>query len=220
MSKIAKINIFSPISVVKFMILLCIIGGLSGCADARSNADSSSTSESSSETDSKESAPESDLISEQIKASIPEPNTDTEITTETETATITNENIVSSKLFEEVYVPYANREKPFVFNTVMTYAQSVDYDTEIVEPTESEIGSIKIIDTTGDYVYFSFLPINDIETISTVSYYQSATNSEVSLNNYSSDGSEKYDEFNTHIIGEQSTKVNGIDDQRIFLFSE
>lgn len=63
------------------------------------------------------------------------------------------------------------------------------------------------------------MPINGIETIMTVSFYQSSNKSEVSLSNYSTDGSVKYDTYNTHIIGDSENTVNTVDEQKKFLFN-
>ena len=126
----------------------------------------------------------------------------------------------SLQLFEDVYLPYANREKTFTFNSVKTFANSCGYTAEIVEPTNDTNATIKISVTNGDYVYFSFSPINSIDTIITVSFYHAISNSEVSLSNFSSDGSASYDTFDTHIIGEQSKKVSGTDAQYSFLFGD
>lgn len=128
------------------------------------------------------------------------------------------ESIVTTELFESVYIPYANREKSFAFDKVKSFAQSTDYEPEIIEPTADDIGTIKLTDTNGDYVYFAFNTVNGVESIMIVSYYQSATNTEVSLANYSSGGSPAYDNFSTHVIGEPEIKVTGTDEQKVFLF--
>lgn len=150
----------------------------------------------------------------------------TEVTTEaestTETSTVAESTTAPEKLstdfFDNVYAPYANRKKPFIFEGVKTFSESCGYKTEITNPSDEDTGEIKIFDDNGDYVYFSFSPINGIETIMTVSFYQASSNSEVSLSNYSSDGSSEYDEFSAHIIGESKTKVKSVDQQRKFLF--
>lgn len=152
------------------------------------------------------------------------PDTTIETSTETPVSSIEFENVTTkenepSDLFKSVYLPYARREKPFLFNAVKAFAQSSNYEIEIDEPTAENIGTIKFIDTTGDYVYFSFNLVNNMETIVSISYYQISSNSEVILNNYSPDGSPKYDEFTTHIIGESSVKVNDPEEQQDFLFN-
>lgn len=144
------------------------------------------------------------------------------IKSQAELDAITNSNTKiedeSLRLFEDIYVPYANREKPFTFESVKTLADSCEYETEIVSATNDTNASIKISTTNGDYVYFAFSPINGINMITIVSFYQASSNSEVSLSNYSSDGSALYDTYDIHIIGDQLKDVNGIDDQRNFLF--
>lgn len=128
------------------------------------------------------------------------------------------ENIIATDLFESVYIPYANREKSFAFDKVKAFVETTDYESEIIEPTADDIGTIKLTDTNEDYVYFAFDLVNGVETIMIVSYYQNTTNSEVSLANYSTDGSPAYDSFSTHVIGEPEIEVTGTDEQRIFLF--
>jgi len=122
-------------------------------------------------------------------------------------------------LFETIYIPYAQREKAFVFDAVKSFVQTTEYKAEITEPTSQDIGSIVLTDENDNYVFFAFNLVNDIEIITTVSYHDAATNSEVSLNNYSSDGSPSYDIFNTHVIGESPNHVNSTDEQRDFLVS-
>ena len=126
--------------------------------------------------------------------------------------------IQSSDLFENVYVHYANREKPFIFEGVKSFAQSSGYQINIIEPTEQELGEIKMIDSNGDYVYFCFLPIDGVEIIRSVSYYHSINNSEVTFSNYSQNDSPEYDQFAVHNIGDSPNYVNNIDEQREFLF--
>lgn len=127
-------------------------------------------------------------------------------------------SITCTELFESIYMPYANREKSFTFNDVKAFMQSTDYDLEIVEPTADDLGTIKTSDDNNDYVYFAFNAVNGTETIMSVSYYQDSTNSEVSLSNYSTDGSSKYDSFSIHVIGEPEKEVAGPDEQKEFLF--
>ncbi|MDE6052854.1 MAG: hypothetical protein K2G55_03640, partial [Lachnospiraceae bacterium] len=125
----------------------------------------------------------------------------------------------STELFEQVYVPYANREKAFAFYAVKTFVSTLGYEIEITEPSEDVLGEIKIIDTNGDYVYLTFYPVNDIETITLVNYHRAETNCEVSMENYSADSSPQLDSFATHIIGEAPVEVTGTDEQRNFLFN-
>lgn len=62
------------------------------------------------------------------------------------------------------------------------------------------------------------MPINGVETIMIISFYQASSNSEVSLDNYSSNGSSQYDQLSTHIIGESQKHVKSVEQQRQFLF--
>lgn len=137
----------------------------------------------------------------------------------TETDTVNTEQMEISQLFKTVYLPYANREQSFIFDAVKSFALSTEYDAEITEPTSEDFGEIKLTDENGDYVYFGFNPINNVETIMIVSYYQASTNSEVSLSNFSSDGSRQYDTYDTHVLGESSVEVSGPDEQQRFLFN-
>ncbi len=132
----------------------------------------------------------------------------------------TQSELKGTDLFEDIYVPYAQREKAFVFTGVKTFAENYGSDFEINEPSENTVTSIKIM-SGDDYVYFAFnLNEENMDIIMTVSYYCSASNSEVSMSNYSTDGSPAYDTFNTHVIGEQPKTVDGVSAQREFLFGE
>lgn len=148
------------------------------------------------------------------KADAPEPTDDSN--------TGTPEELETSDLFKEVYLPYATRENPFMFEAVKTFAQNLNsYTVEITDPTQEDMGSIKIADGNEDYVYFSFSPNSSgIEMIMTLSYHQAATNSEVSLSNLSTDCSPEYDTFHTHILGETELQVDSPDEQKTFLFQK
>lgn len=119
----------------------------------------------------------------------------------------------SSDLFEDIYVLYENHEMPSTFNTVEEFTKDIDYEVEILKPTDEIIGTVKLYDENGDYVYFSFKESKDIYAIVTVGFYQASTNSEVSIDNFNSDTFKYY----THIIGENNKEVIGIDEQREFL---
>lgn len=125
-----------------------------------------------------------------------------------------------SDLFTSVYVPYANREKSWYFRSVKSFAKSCDYSCKITKPTKNRFGQITISDSNGDYVYFGFMSNDDgDEIIMTVSFYQSESDSEVSLSNYSTDNSASYDTFTTHVIGEPDEEVSSTDEQQEFLFN-
>lgn len=132
----------------------------------------------------------------------------------------TSDDSEISDLFKDIYLPYANREKPFAFVAVKEFAQNANsYDVEIQDPTAENIGTITFKDTNGDSVFFAFATNESgIDVIMTLSYHQAATDSEVSLSNYSSDCAPQHDIFDTHIIGEQEIEVNGPDEQQDFLF--
>lgn len=214
------------------LIGLLFTGGLIGCSDKSAPTDASPVSEveskisivskelsTESNTSPKESESQPETESNNLDSSIT-----SEITTEPESEsnykTETIQQIETTELFEQVYVPYANREKSFVFYGVKSFVENLEYDIKITEPSEDDLCSIKIMDTTGDYIFFLFQPVNDIEVISLVSYHCAKTNSEVSMENYSIDGLPKYDKFKTHIIGENATEVSGTDEQRNFLFKK
>ena len=118
-------------------------------------------------------------------------------------------------------MPFASREKSFLFEDVKNYLSTCEYNVEITGADNiDELTSIHVYDSNDDYVYFAFSPINDMDYIMTVNFYQSSTNSEVSLSNYSADGSASYDQYTTHIIGESSKTVKNVDQQRDFLFKQ
>ncbi len=190
---------------------------ITGCA-SNTNSNTPNTEEAS--------AGNEESSKENNKKDTQEPNTesDSQITPEPtdDSNTDTPEELETSDLFREVYLPYATRENPFMFEAVKTFAQSLNsYTVEITDPTQEDIGSIKIADGNEDYVYFSFSPNSSgIEMIMTLSYHQAATNSEVSLSNLSTDCSPEYDTFHTHILGETELQVDSPDEQKTFLFQK
>ncbi len=127
------------------------------------------------------------------------------------------DTIEMSALFETVYLPYVKRENAFDFNSVKAFVQSTSYTTEITEPTEEKIGQIKVLDENGDYAYFAFAPDDGVEVILTLTYFQSASNSEVSFDNY---GSPEYDSYFTHVIGSDEKSVSDVETQIKFLFQQ
>lgn len=126
-----------------------------------------------------------------------------------------------SDLFKFVYLPYAKREKSFDYDAVKNFAESCKsiYNVEIHDPTADDGGSIKLTDDKNNYVYFAFSPVFGVNLIMMVNYYQDSTNSEVTLSNYSFDGSPQYDQFTTHIIGENQIHVDSSEEQQNFLFN-
>lgn len=125
-----------------------------------------------------------------------------------------------SRLFNDVYLPYAKREKAFSFEGVKTFAQNTkEYTVDMKEPGSEDGCFVKFTDENGDYVYFAFSPNEDgTFTIILVSFYQASSNSEVSLSNYSLSSSPEYDTYETHIIGNDPIEVSGVDKQQEFLF--
>ncbi len=143
---------------------------------------------------------------------------ETESTANSEPISDKTETQGVTDLFQEVYLPYANREKPFAFSLVKQFAQNTNYEIDITEPSSEELGTITLTAPNGDYVWFSFRNINDIEIIMTVSYFQLSSDSEVSLSNYSDDGSPLYDIYRTHVLGEPISNVTNTQEQQAFLF--
>ncbi len=128
-------------------------------------------------------------------------------------------SLVGTELFENIYVPFATREKTGIFSGVKEYAPNSGYTYEVVEPTSDTLGSVKFIDGE-DNVFISFLPTDDgIEMISSVTYHYASSNLEVTRANYSTDRVPGNDIFETHIIGRYTQTVDGLDAQREFLFS-
>lgn len=123
-----------------------------------------------------------------------------------------------TKLFEQIYVPFASREKGSAFISVKSLVEASSFKCKVTKPTNSIVGEIKVSAKNGDYVYFSFKPSNGLDVIMTVSYYLKSNNREVSLENYSSDNSFEYDKLTTHKIGKNQKEVSSIKKQRAFLF--
>lgn len=151
--------------------------------------------------------------------SLKEPSTESEIETSDSKNDAEEQNEESLNFFNDVYVPYANREKPFLFEAVKKYAESCNYETSIDAGNADTNASIKFSASNGDCVNFIFSPINEIDMIMLITFHHASSNSEVTFSNYSSDGAAKYDIFKTQIIGNESKQVDGIDEQREFLFS-
>lgn len=200
------------------MLLTVFVFIFSGCGTETAESQENVVTEE----DSQESNAIDDIVQEPDDDPSDESLTSESENNETENPEIDSEdakNVVCTDLFESIYAPYANREKSFIFNDVKAFIQTTDYEQEIIEPTANDLGTIKLIDENGDYVYFAFNVVNGIETIMSVSYYHNSTNSEVSLSNYSTDGSPAYDTFSTHVLGESETEVYGLDEQKNFLFN-
>lgn len=132
---------------------------------------------------------------------------------------------LGSDLFEQIYVPYANRELPSDFYDakahISQYAEDNGCTLEITNATSRAIGTIQVNDSdSGDYVFisYSFTGETNEQHISIVSYYQSSSNSEVSMSNLSGSGVRFHDTYNTHVIGNQEEQVKDIATQREFLF--
>ena len=164
----------------------------------------------------------------ELKSKNASDTTDTDNPTETQNEDAQSEDDNSSEssevsnLFKEIYLPYAQREKPFIFEAVKTLAQNTeDYSVNVQEPTSEDSGTITFTDENGDYVFFSFAPNSaGVNMITILSYHQTATNSEVSLSNYSSDCTPEHDKLNTQIIGEEQNEVSSTDEQQAFLFGK
>lgn len=136
-------------------------------------------------------------------------------------APTTTEAIVSTELFETVYFPYVNREKPFLFEAVKAFAQaqSSNYIVEIIEQADQN-PTITLTDENDNYIFFNFSPANDMNVLMLilVSYHDVSTNTEVSLSNFSTDGSRRYDTFTIHTLGEKRDEIKNPNEQRKFLF--
>lgn len=133
----------------------------------------------------------------------------------TETTTTATED---TALFEDIYAEYVdpakNERRPKVFSVVKTFVESTGYKTEIVN---SE--SIKVFDDNGNYVYFGFKPLDGLDVINLITYYQASSNSEVSQKEYTGTELFKYEILTTHVIGEEEKEVDNIKQQKAFLFN-
>lgn len=193
-----------------YILILCVILLTSGCSSSQSSSINSDNTVEDNESS-------SSTTVESMSSEASEEETFAASTTIESTTTSENE-VIGTKLFETVYFPYANRDNSFAFNSVKTYVESTDYDAEIIEPTSDEVGMITVSEENGDNVFFSFSPINGVETIMTVSYFCSDKQTEVSLSNYSTNGSPQYDCFEVHVLGQNANEVKNVNEQRIFLF--
>lgn len=188
-----------------FLVLVALL--LSGC-DSSSELNSSGSLSSVNDESSEFSQP---VI---FSSELPPESLSTVSNTESESQSV--ENAVTD-LFDEVYLPYAKREYSPNVDDVTAFVESCGFENT----TSSDNGFTEIKVLSGeDYVYFAFTPrsINDSDTFTIISYYQGSTKSEVSLNNYSSNGSYEYDMLQTHILGDSNKDVANVDEQRSFLF--
>ena len=124
-----------------------------------------------------------------------------------------------TKLFEQIYVPFASREEPSYFESVKSMVEASKFKCKITEPTSNDVGTIKVSAKNGDYVVFCFKPLDDLDVIMIVSYHSKRNKREVSLENYSSDDSSEYDKLSTQKEGKSEKEVSSIKKQRTFLFS-
>lgn len=156
-----------------------------------------------------------------------ESETDTNINEETsyttETTTTSDTQAKSLELFEAVYVPYVSRERPCSFDGVRNFAEVNNYKFEAVEPVNNKTpGTIILYGENDDYVYFNFPVIDNKETSMTISFYQGSSHKEVVRNDFSDYDRPSVDIYSTHTYTNgttQTKKVNGIDEQRQFLFN-
>ncbi|MCM1246466.1 MAG: hypothetical protein NC293_12565 [Roseburia sp.] len=126
----------------------------------------------------------------------------------------------STKLFDEIYLPYATREKPFAFSAVKSYIKASGFKSKIVKPSKKESGKITVTAKNGDSVFFAFYECNSLNLIMSVSYHSKKTDREVSLSNYSDNNAAQYDKLTTHIIGDSEEEVESVDEQCSFLFAD
>lgn len=158
-----------------------------------------------------------------ITKSITDTNTEEESGYIIEATTTSDAQAKSLELFEAVYVPYVSRERPCSFDSVKNFAEVNNYKFEAVEPINNEIlGTIILYGESGDYVYFAFPVIDNKETSMTISFYQDSSHKEVIRNDFSDYDRPSVDIYSTNIYVNgttQTQKVNGIDEQRKFLFN-
>lgn len=127
----------------------------------------------------------------------------------------------ATALFNDVYLPFVQREMGHTFDGASIAAQNCGFPYEIKQDGMSGITIYADESRDGDTVWLGFLPNeDDIEMAYCVSYYAKAQNAEVSWNNLSTDGSAEYDFLNTHVLGELENKVDSVEDQAAFLFGK
>lgn len=202
------------LTVLLMAFLACAVSGCSAPAndsipnesEVKSTSFSQEISEESSQSSVSESSSTADTESSIVSTSSTE--SETPQTSETD-------------LFDKVYSPYALRVYSPNNKDVTEFLKGCGFEYSV--STENGFTEIKV--TSGeDYVYFCFAPrtVNgelNFDTFTTISYFNAASNSEVSLNNYSSDGDFEYDTLQTHIIGESSKDARSVTAQRDFVFS-
>ena len=105
----------------------------------------------------------------------------TEVTTisetSVETTTTTAETISSpidgiTELYRTAFLPFADGIGTMTFEEARTIANSLPYKSEITIPTDNDLGQIKIIDESGDYVWMmTYFNSSNIETLSCLTYH-------------------------------------------------
>lgn len=125
-------------------------------------------------------------------------------------------------LFDAIYAPFATRTINPTYNQVINYLSGSNYEYDAKSPSESATKDITVHSKDNeDYVYFAFYDRSSgSSTIMIVSYFQAATRTEVSLSNYSTDGSYSYDQLKTHVLGESNQNIDSVEAQRFFLFGD
>lgn len=100
--------------------------------------------------------------------------TTTETTTEVTTTEVTNnDSLLNAYIDYSDKVGYASFE--IMENLLQAYSDSNGLQLEITEPTDYVMGALKLKKTDENYVYFSFYPLNDVETLCSVQYDLNST---------------------------------------------
>lgn len=119
-----------------------------------------------------------------------------------------------TSLFKDIYENFADNVGSSIYAGVVQVIESSGYKYSIQEPTQDDLGTIKVSDnSSNDIVTLMFYPENDIEKLMLVQYDRGGNSIAVSnqFHNISS-------EYSIH-DGTRST-VDSIDDQKKFIFSK
>lgn len=127
--------------------------------------------------------------------------------------------IKDNNLFNKVYYKIASRDQAHEKDAVTRYLEANDFIFE----EDIELNSLKVEDDNtedGDYVYITFNEMEDepdMELISSISYFLEKEELEAIFSNNSTKKEAKYDNLQTHKLGESNKKVESLEEQVKFL---
>lgn len=163
-----------------------------------------------------------DETTEPAETTKKETTTTEKVTTAPEETTIeeTTEIIfLTTKLYDDIFLHFKDSVGEATFDEIKEYILSLDYNYEITEPTEEDLGTFKVYDESGNYVYICcyLQKSNNIETMATLNYHNAETENEITISDASHTSKIKYETFDKSKETPRS-EVNSLDDLLKFMF--